>query len=61
MRELKSGLLILNNLWGVIILSKNRFIELLNKDISSVTDDEKNELQEFLKEMKKSSFKGASN
>ena len=39
-------------------MSKNRFIELLNKDISSVTDDEKNELQEFLKEMKKSSFKG---
>ncbi|ERT69081.1 hypothetical protein HMPREF0202_01048 [Cetobacterium somerae ATCC BAA-474] len=46
---------------GSDYMSKNRFIELLNKDISSVTDDEKNELQEFLKEMKKSSFKGASN
>ena len=42
-------------------MSKYRFIELLNKEESSVTDDEKTELQEFLKEMKKSSFKGASN
>lgn len=46
---------------GSDYMSKNRFIELLNKETSSVTEDEKNELQEFLKEMKKTSFKGASN
>ncbi|MDX8337439.1 MULTISPECIES: hypothetical protein [Cetobacterium] len=38
-------------------MSKNRFIELLNKEVYSITDEEKKELQEFLKEMKKKNFK----
>ncbi len=42
-------------------MSKKRFIELINKEITSVTEDEKLELKEFLNEMKKNSFKVASN
>lgn len=39
-------------------MNKDKFQEILNKDISLLTDSEKEALKKILKELKESSFRG---